>query len=191
MSYQTYITEALVCGSWDSNTADKNFLLFAREAGMVHVHAKSVREERSKQRFALQDASYVRATLIRGKTGWKIASAEPIVNFYTTCEDRASRALVRNVILLLRRVMHGEVQHHALFDDVVEVLRHPAITAHPAVQAILSLRILYALGYVRHEPSYAPYLDEAFPFALAETVSPEFLTQCAITIDHALMQSQL
>ena len=88
MAYQTYITEAIVCGSYDSNTSDRSFLLFAREAGMIYAHAKSVREERSKQRYALQVCSHVRVTLIRGKSGWKIAGVEPQQNLYALATTR-------------------------------------------------------------------------------------------------------
>ena len=45
MSYQTYITEALIVGSFDSNTADKSYLLFTKSAGMLYASARSVREE--------------------------------------------------------------------------------------------------------------------------------------------------
>ena len=88
MAYQTYITEALVCGSIDNHSADRSFLLFTREAGMVYAHAKSVREERSKQRYALQVCSHIRATLIRGKSDWKIAGVDPLQNFYAQTTTR-------------------------------------------------------------------------------------------------------
>ena len=109
MAYQTYITDALVCGSMVHNTSDRSYLLFAREAGMVWALAKSVREERSKQRYALQEFSHIRATLIRGKNTWRVAGVEPHDNFYFKAANRDARNFIRSVVLLLRRVMHGEV----------------------------------------------------------------------------------
>ncbi|MEX2341217.1 MAG: recombination protein O N-terminal domain-containing protein, partial [Candidatus Paceibacterota bacterium] len=90
MSYKTYTTEAIVCGSRVNNTSDKSFLLFTKDAGMLWAAAKSVREERSRQRFALQDFSLIRASLIKGKSGWRIGSVESDRNYFTGEGDSGS-----------------------------------------------------------------------------------------------------
>ncbi len=191
MAYQTYITEALVCGSWHRNTADKSILLFAREAGMVYVHAKSIREERSKQRYALQDASHVRVTLIRGKTGWKVAGAEMIQSFYAESSTRESRAFLRNIILLLRRVMQGEVAHQHIFDDVIQVMQEGMELPQKQLEAVLSLRILESLGYVARDEEYTSLLAPTFPFSDVQNLSDALFARCLKTIEHGLIQSQL
>ena len=139
MTYQTYITEAVVCGSFDSNTADRSYLLFTKEAGMVYANARSVREERSKQRYALQECSHIRVTLIRGKSGWKIAGVEPIQNLYSVTESREARTLLRNTLRLLRRVIHGETVYGNVFDDVIGVCLHAEEYPHQKLESILSL----------------------------------------------------
>lgn len=191
MAYQTYITEALVCGSWDRNTADKSILLFAREAGMVYVQAKSVRKEESKQRYALQNASRIRATLVRGKTGWKVAGAEPLQSLYATAETREARALLRDTILLLRRLMHGEVPHQDIFDDVISVLSRSAEFPGKPLQTLLFLRILHTLGYVAPEASYANILTDTFPFEEVAKVSDGDIVAFEAVIKNALDQSQM
>lgn len=191
MAYQTYITEALVCGSWDRNTADKNILLFAREAGMVYVQAKSVRKEESKQRYALQNASRIRATLVRGKTGWKVAGAEPLQNLYATAETREARALLRDTILLLRRFMHGEVPHQNIFDDVIAVLSRSTEYPQKPLQTLLFIRILHTLGYVSPEPSYAHMFTEIFPFGEVPKLSAADVLAFEGVIENALNQSQM
>lgn len=191
MSYQTYITEALVCGSWHSNTADKSILLFAREAGMVYTQAKSVRKEESKQRYALQDASHVRVTLIRGRVGWKVASAEPLNNFYSLTTHRISRALVRDTVLLLRRVMHGEVAHPQIFDDVIQVFSHVEAHEHIVMRTILFTRILFALGYIAPTILHEQFLNGQFPFSQLNTISKGAIADLQGLIDNALTQSQL
>lgn len=189
--YQTYITEALVCGSYDNNNADRSFLLFAREAGMIYAHAKSVREERSKQRYALQECSHIRATLIRGKSGWKIAGAEPIQNLYMHADSRETRAFLRNIIRLLKRVIHGETVYEEIFDDVVRACMESAKYPHTKLETVLSLRILHALGYIAPTPAYARFLHCAMPFDQVINLPPEDETKCQEVIEHALMQSQL
>jgi recombinational DNA repair protein (RecF pathway) len=188
MAYQTYITEAIVCGSWNRNTADKSILLFSREAGMVYVQAKSVRKEISKQRYALQDASYIRATLIRGKTGWKIAGTESLQNFYMCADTREARALLRDTILLLRRVIRGETPHPDIFDDVVHVLRHENTYPCTILKSVLFVRILYILGYVVREQKYEYLFENSFPFTTLIRIDDVGVAYLNTVIKNALIQ---
>ena len=191
MSYQTYITEAIVSGSWDRNTADKSILLFAREAGMVYVQAKSVRKEESKQRYALQDAFHVRVTLIRGKNGWKVSGAEPQKSLYAQSDSRESRAFLRDTLLLLRRLMKGEVPHEEIFDDVLLVLSRTSAFPLRPLKAALFMRIVHALGYVAPQASYGTLLEGEFPFELVTTMSEGVVADLERVIEEALTHSQL
>jgi recombinational DNA repair protein (RecF pathway) len=150
MSYVTYTTEALVCGSFDQNTADKSFLLFTRDAGMLFATAKSVREERSLQRPALQDFSRIRVSLIKGKTGWRVGSVEALQNDFSLAKDRLVRASVVAVFRTLRRFIRGEEAFPELFAFVIAVL--DAALGEPRERQLFDLavqvRILAMLGYV-------------------------------------------
>ena len=150
MAYETYTTEALVCGTKDRNTADRSYLLFTREAGMLYADARSVREERSRQRYALQDFSLLRVSLVKGKAGWKIGSIEPGRNFYHAATDKSARGSVVSVVRLLRRFLHGEgtdPELYALVISALEVLAGP-LEQRAFVQMVVQVRILAALGYV-------------------------------------------
>jgi len=85
------------------NTSDKSFLLFTRDNGMLFATAKSVREEVSKQRQALQDFSRIRVSLVKGKTGWRIGSVESLRNDFSAAYDRETRGSVVSLYRLLRR----------------------------------------------------------------------------------------
>lgn len=163
MSYKTYTTEAIVCGSRVNNTSDKAFLLFTREGGILWASARSVREERSKQRFALQDFSLVRISLVRGKSGWRIGSVESSVNFFTEAKSQAARANITSVVKLLRQFLHGEVSHTDIFDDTKAILGQ-SLTASAAdlakIKTIYFLRLLYQLGYIASRDVYEGYLTE-------------------------------
>ena len=148
MAYQTYITDAFVCGSKDSNTSDRSFLLFTRDAGMVYASVKIVREERSKHRYGLQHFSEVRVSLVRGKAGWKIVGTEPIRNIYNEAETREIRTLVRNMILLLRRVVHGEMAHPEIYADICSVVKLCTVYDPVVLETVFTARMLYLLGYV-------------------------------------------
>ena len=150
MLYHTYTTEALVCGSFLHNTADKVFLLFTREVGMLYATAKSVREERSKQRFALQDFSLIRVSLIKGKQGWRVGSVEAKTNYFSQAEDRASRGSVVLLFKTLRRFIHGEESLPVLFDFCLSVLEGMGkIKGEKSFwDLVVQLKILDELGYV-------------------------------------------
>lgn len=162
--HQVYITDALVCAAKDSNTSDRSYLLFTKEAGMLWASARSVREERSKHRYALQEFSLIRVSLVRGKSGWRITGSESISNFYYLASSREARTLIRNIVRLLRRFLHGESTVPRVFDDVLEVL--PLAEAKADVlETVFTLRMLHELGYVA--PDAFASVIEAETLALA------------------------
>lgn len=191
MGYKTYITEALVCGSRPSNTSDRSYLLFTREAGMLYANAKSVREERSKQRYALQEFSYVRTTLIHGKSGWRVTGTEPLTNVYTNKRTREARALVRNVIRLLRRLIHGEFPHDALYDEVRGVLMRFSEGNETDIEEIFTLRVLHMLGYISPVPELKEIFTDADIDSVALVLDPKTKKTRKASIAFALRESHL
>ena len=150
MAYQTYTTQALVCGTFARNTADGTFLLFTQKAGMLYADARSVREQRSRQRGALQDFSLVKVSLVKGKGGWKVGSILPLKNYYYDSVDQAARGSVVSVFRLLRRFFKGEEANEAIFDYVTESLDELSgeIEHRLFRQMVIQVNILAELGYV-------------------------------------------
>lgn len=150
MSYKTYTTEALVCGTFARNTADGSFLLFTKEAGMLYASAKSVREERSRQRYALQDFSLIRVSLVKGKSGWRVGSIESNKNYYHLAPDKITRGGVVSLFRLLRRFLKGEEPAPELFDYVIGSLEKIVTNAEKSqfLQLASSVVVLAELGYV-------------------------------------------
>jgi recombinational DNA repair protein (RecF pathway) len=150
MAYETYTTRALVCGVFDRNFADRTYQLFTREAGMLYATARSVRLERSRQRYGLQEFSLIRVSLIRGKQGWLIGSIEPEKNFYQLTVDRIARRSVVELVRLLRRLVQGEIEDQALFDETLQALfvLTKNISQRSFVELVIRTRLLVMLGYV-------------------------------------------
>lgn len=150
MAYETYTTEALVCGTFDRNTADRSFLLFTKEAGMLYADARSIREERSRQRYALQDFSLLRVSLVKGKRAWKIGSIEPIKNYYHDAVDKAARGSVVHICRLLRRFVKGEEADARMFEYIIAALETLRVdpTKRSFVELVVSIQVLEFLGYV-------------------------------------------
>lgn len=152
MAYQTYTTEAIVCGSFNRNGADRQYRLFTKHAGMLFATAKSVRYERSKQRHALQTFSHVNVSLVRGKGGWRIGSVEAITNHFFSAHNRQARTLLVSVVRLLNRYLHGEEVHPAVFGDLIDLLsfaRSVSLDMSDDLLMIFELRLLAHLGYIR------------------------------------------
>lgn len=171
MSYKTYTTEAIVCGSRVNNTSDKSFLLFTRDAGMVWAAAKSVREERSRQRYALQDFALIKVSLVRGKSGWRIGSAESEVNYFIAAQSQVARASIAAVIKLLRQFVQGEVSHLEVFADAKSALLASVSLPDAEVSKLKELfgfRLLYRLGYIAAHPEYMSFLTEEDWWKLGE-----------------------
>lgn len=119
--YHLYHTPALVLASAPQGEGSKTFTLFTRELGLIHATATSVREERSKLRYGLQDFSYSEVTLVRGKEFWRVTSAVLIENVYTAFRATPEAALMfARAFRLLRRLVAGEEKNKRLFDAVRE-----------------------------------------------------------------------
>ncbi len=159
MSYTTYNTEALVVGSYASNTADKSYLLFTKHAGLLYATARSVREERSLQRYALQDFSRVNVSLVKGKGGWRIGSVEAKENFFMQAASRAARGSVVKLVKILRRYVHGEEAEPLLYQEFLEalaLLSKTDIEERSAFETCAIVRLLSVLGYVAPNRDLTP-----------------------------------
>lgn len=120
---------------------------------MLYAAAKSVREERSKQRSSLQDFSRIRVSLVKGKSGWRVGSVEVEQNDFSTAVNREIRGSVATVYRLLRRFIRGEEASPELYDFVTEALDTLLLPAQNrrTLELFVQLRILAMLGYVDEE----------------------------------------
>lgn len=173
MSYQVYITDAIVLGSYQSNTADKSYLLFTKRAGMLYAKARSVREERSKQRYALQDFSHITISLVKGKGGWRVGSVDVFDNFFLQANTRAARGSVVKLAKVLRRYVRGEEPQPALYEEFLSASRFLSQTEpveRSAYELCATVRLLSHLGYTAISGSLAPLCARPFPDLAAEHI---------------------
>ncbi|MFT7645105.1 MAG: recombinational DNA repair protein (RecF pathway) [Candidatus Paceibacteria bacterium] len=192
MAYATYTTKALVCGTYNRNTSDCSYLLFTREAGMLYADARSVREERSRQRYALQDFSLARVSLVKGKRGWKIGSIESRQNYYREAVNKSARISVVSLFRLLRRFVKGEEADPEFFDYIATALTE--LTGEMKVRSfvllVVQVRTLSLLGYVdvKTVPEAVRILP---PQEIAEQYSADIELQIGKLYTHAVAVSHL
>ena len=195
MAYQTYTTDAIVCKSRARGNADRLFWLLTHDAGMVLAHAKSVREARSKLRFALQDFSIIRVSLVRGRHDWRVTGAEPYTNLYFSAASREARAALLRSMRLLHRLLPGEEPNSRLFCVAREGLRHLATleSEHRALEGLFMLRVLHELGYVASSKKLETLLTMASFGDAASAMSGNTALESLVerSTDKALEASQL
>ncbi len=194
MSYQTYITEGLICGSFDSSTADKSYLLFTKLAGMIYASARSVREERSRQRFALQDFGVVTVSLIKGKTGWRIGSVQSEGNLFSSAPNRLVRGSVVRMFKFLRRFAGAEEPEPVLYDEFctgITYLIQPAIENRTLIEELLQARMLYHLGYIANTTDLQFIFEQPLSDVLNLTLELNLLPRLKAITDNATLASHL
>jgi hypothetical protein len=195
VSHHIYHTEAIILGTRAHGEGDRLLYCYTRDLGLVVAHAKSIREARSRLRYALQVFSHAHVDLIRGKHGWKLISATPISSFRNLFEHAQRRKIVANHVELTRRLIQGEEQHKKLFEDIIAGLTflsqlHDTEALHSA-ELLLVTRLLDALGYWSSESELAPMLASGdyeqvdLPAIYAER------SQIVASVNEALRSSQL
>lgn len=160
MSHHIYHTEALILGALPSGEGDRLLYCYTREHGLVLAHARSIRESRSRLRYALQTFSHAHIDLIRGKYGWKLISATPISSQRALWESDQKRRIIAGHMHLARRLIQGEEAHASLFDDLLsgyEFIR--SLTDEGSLrdaELLLAVRLLSLLGYWGEESILLP-----------------------------------
>lgn len=192
MSYSTYTTEAIVCGTRDRNTTDRSFLLFTQSGGMLYAEARAVRRENSKQRSALQDFTRVRISLIRGKSGWRVGSVEALENYYAMSADREARGSVVGLVKMLRRFARGEEAMEEVYDFIKASL---ALLVVPQAErafldAYIQVHFLAQLGYVALGTLPAP-LQRADVAKAGVLASKDYEALLRIQLESAVSHSHL
>jgi len=149
--YQKYYTDALVLRSRESGEADRIYMLYTKDFGLVRARASAVRLERSRMRYALQNYSHTYVALVRGKQGWRIAGASATGGVWEV--SRGTPTFARITELLLRLVT-GEEENAYLFAalaDAHKALMDKGHKEYATIEIVCVARILYALGYLSPE----------------------------------------
>ena len=159
---------------------------------MLWATAKSVREERSKQRYALQDFSFIRVSLVKGKSGWRIGSVEAVSNPFMKARSRSERAFIKNTVSLLRRYIHGEQRLPEVFVDVEQALSDALMQNDlDTTFSLFSARLLYLLGYISKQGETAALLTAATLTEARQLYTPTQAAELTKIIDEAHRLSHL
>ena len=158
MAHAVHTTEALVLSSAGVQDADKLFWLFTEDLGLLFASARSVREEKSKLRFALQDLSLTNVSLVRGRGLWRITGAQECG---APRLEHATAQVFGRVAVLARRLIPTDEENVDLFTILCNT-RSALVENVDSVEVIESVavaRMLYRLGYLTCKDEYRGIVD--------------------------------
>src|SRR3972149_4011701 len=153
MSHKIHHTEGFVIAGSNYGEANRYLSIFTRDFGLVRASAQSLRKATSKLRFSLQDFSYSRVDLVRGKEIWRITNAKHISGYEKFGGNMESIKMLANIFRLLRRLCHGEEENPELFiylQEIYSFLEKEELSAEDIknFEAVSVLKILHCLGYI-------------------------------------------
>jgi len=198
LSYLLYHTDAFILGGTPFGEGSKLLTLLTREFGLIVASVSSVRAERSKLRYGLQDFSYSKITLVRGKEFWRITSVTDTESLFEVFRHSPEKIqLFARVFSLLRRLLAGEEKHEELFSAVTETFAFLRTNGPPTVsigevEVVLVLRLLHLLGYLAPQKEFSVFLSDPLHWGSELFPHAAKLRALAVSrINHSLRASQL
>ena len=154
MSYRIYHTDGYIIESNNSGESNKVFTILTADLGTIIATAQGVRKLQSKLRYSLQDLSFAKFALVRGKDIWRVTGAEKIVNIYDKKVPIQIRQALARILSFIKRLSPGEVVNKNVFAEFGKL--HRALTSAKlirdnndltAIENIAYLRIAHHFGY--------------------------------------------
>ncbi len=153
--HHIYHTEGIILGSRSFGEAGKYYDIFTRELGMVRATAQGVRKISSKLRYVLQDFSYIKVDLVRGKDIWRVTSASKTNELENITKNPEVFKIIFNVSRLLKRLLQGEEKNEELFIDLLKGFslfdkfnENASVDYLENAEMYVVLKILHHLGYI-------------------------------------------
>ena len=191
--HHIYHTEGIILGSKNFGETGKYYSIFTRDLGMLYASAQGVRKMSSKLRFVLQDFSYVKIDLVKGKDFWRITSASKTGKLEKLSQPETLKTFV-NISKLLKRLLAGEDPNKPLFVDLINGLsvleKSDAKSELRNIEMIIVLRILDNLGYIGSNEVLENFIKSPFEEDLVFKAS-ESKKKILCQINKALKETHL
>jgi DNA repair protein RecO len=160
MSHHIYQTEALVLKSRSRGEANKNYLLFTKELGLILAIAQGVRHLRSKLRYSIDELKFVSVSVVRGRESWRLVGARELTPYTELTKDSSKMKVVARVAALLERLIQGEERNDRLFGLIVNMIDYLLVNeANSSVELLAVSRILYQSGYLTVDTDLLPLVN--------------------------------
>lgn len=192
--HHKYHTEAIILGGSDYRESAKVFFVFTRDLGLLYAGAQGIRKMSSKLRHVLQDFSYVKVDLVKGKEFWRITSASKTNELEDVAKHGDTLKVFAHIAKLLRRLLPEQEKNEVLFKEVLNGLYalEKATTKEDIsnIEIIIVLRILSNLGYIGDINSFEDLIKSPFEDELILSMSKN-KSHAIREINKALRETQL
>src|SRR3989344_1550455 len=180
--HHIYHTEGIILGNGNLGETGKYYSIFTRDLGMIHASAQGVRKMSSKLRFVLQDFSYLKIDLVKGKDFWRITNTAKTNKLEKLSQPGVFEIFV-NISKLLKRLLAGEDPNSDLFIDLLNGL---SILEKSETRE----ELLNNLGYIGNNEILKDFVKSPFEEDLIFKVS-ESRTKILYQINKALRETHL
>lgn len=157
--YAYHTTEAFILQAFPHGESNKVYKLLTRELGLLYAHAQSVRELKSRNRYALQTGELSVITLIKGRETWRLTGAQTDSVKKIPVEGQIYK---KRMLHLLGTLLAIEDKTEELFDVLKagnDALIQESESFASLIEIITVLRLLDVLGYLAR-PLNEPLVEE-------------------------------
>lgn len=195
MAYRHYETEGFIISRRNFGEANRIYLVFTQDFGLINVLAQSSRRSLSKLRYHLETFSFVSLTLVLGREYWRVVGAS---NSLRVRQTNGALIFFKKISLVICRLIQGEEAGHAIFQDLKQaniLLTLDLTTVNQDQLANLEIfivaRLLKQLGYLNPESKELPLFTEGrFSWDDVDKINPIKLSLVK-KINEALKATQL
>jgi len=196
MSHHIYKTEAIVLSGFNVGESNRFLHIFTKELGLVGASAQGIRELKSKLKYSLQDFSYSKVDLVKGKDVWRIVNADQIYSFDELVKNESKKKVFLNIISLIKRLLVGQLSNEQMWQEVYSgfcFLKNTNLTKKELqfFEVIMVLKILNHLGYWGESKELDFFVENKIWNTETLNKMNEFYKDTIRKINNALAQSHL
>ncbi len=201
MSHHIYQTKAFILNTRDIGEANRLIAFFTEDLGLINASAQGVRLQKSKLKASLQELSFSKIAVVRGREVWRVTSADKLISLYDPRIPAPIRRTIVHIFAFLKRLLPLETKHDELFLSLSKFCAFCLDKGNAAplqdgaaltrLELLAQIRILYELGYGSDEDFIKPFLNiNEWSLELLNTVAIHE-DSMVLHIDKALESSHL
>lgn len=197
MSHHIYQTKAYVIESTEAGEANRRLSLLTEDLGLISVAAQGVRHGVSKLKASIQDLSYSKVSVVRGKEVWRLTNAEKLISLFDRRLPMTVRRLLAHCLQFVKRLTPEDIKMDELFLLMSKLSTYCFSNKEEAekytkeIRLLFEIRTLSYLGYGSSDSVVEGAVSNS-DFSLAEI---EYVEAHGNTlqkhVDKALVQSHL
>lgn len=160
MAYHHYETEGFIINYRNLGEAGRRYWILTDRFGLIEALAPGVRYGRSKLRCHLNNFSFIKLSLVRGRESWRVVGVNhlesPLIN------SGEIVIFLKKISLILQKLIHGEEKNFFAYQDLKQAIYLATIDYGqvPSLKNNLADLELFILSRLLTQLGYLAPLDE-------------------------------